>query len=117
MSPIDWCATIASMIENGETKKKGKIEKPPPYENSLYNLRFFKFYQIATRRQMVIFCISKSRFAIPCQMRAVPGPGLEVLSELQEEGYFGRKSRYTRSVLVEGRGVDRGADDGREIYR
>jgi hypothetical protein len=57
MSPIDWCTTIASMIENGETKKKGKIEKPPPYENSLYNLRFFKFYQIATRRQMVIFCI------------------------------------------------------------
>jgi hypothetical protein len=76
MSPIDWCANIASMIENGETKKKGKIEKPPPYENSLYNLRFFKIYQIATRRQMVIFCISKSRFTIPCQMRAVPGPGL-----------------------------------------
>jgi len=39
-----------------------------------------------------------------------------VLSELQEEGYLGRKIRYTRSVLVEGRGVDRGADDGREIY-
>lgn len=37
-------------------------------------------------------------------------------SELQEEGYFGRKSRYTGSVLVEGKGADRGADDGMEIY-
>jgi hypothetical protein len=48
-------------------------------------------------------------------MRAVPGPGLKVLSEFQEERYFWRKSRYTRSVLVEGRGVDRSADDGRAI--
>jgi hypothetical protein len=39
-----------------------------------------------------------------------------VVSEFQEEGYFGRKSRYNRGVLVEGRGADRGADDGMEIY-
>jgi hypothetical protein len=43
MSPIDRYAQLARMIENGKTKKKGKIEKPPPYPKSLYNLRFFKF--------------------------------------------------------------------------
>lgn len=39
-----------------------------------------------------------------------------MLLDFQEEGYFGRKTRYTRGGLVEGRRVDRGADDGEGIY-
>ena len=110
--------SLPGWLKMEKLKKKEKLKNRHLIQNPFIIWDFLNFNKLQPgigHQKKTIFCILKSRFAIPCQMRAVPGPGLKVLSEFQEERYFWRKSRYTRSVLVEGRGVDQGADDGRVI--